>query len=422
MQILSPPSRASVDNEAESSSRATSARKLAYLVSHYPAISHTFIFHEVVQLKKQGFEIATASINACDRPLEQLPELEKSEHLSTFYVKPAGWRNALASVLFGLFHNPLGMLRGLRFAFGLDGGAMRLFYFIEALMIGRWMSKQRISHLHVHFGTAAATVGMLVAKTFPFTYSMTIHGPDEFYDVSKYYLAEKISAASFVCCIGSYARSQVMKLSPSTEWHKFVVAPLGVDPVKFSPHPRPVKSTFEILCIGRLVSAKGQHILVSAVKRLIDEGYAVRLRLLGDGPDRKSLEQRVKDEALTSHVILEGAINQDRIPGFLKNADAFALASFAEGIPVALMEAMAAEIPCVSTGITGIPELIRDEIDGLLVPPSDDEALAEALRRLVEQPELRRRLGRAGRVRVIEKYNLEKNVRALAEVYRCHLP
>ena len=120
-------------------------------------------------------------------------------------------------------------------------------------------------------------------------------------------------------------------------------------------------------------------------------------------------------------MILEGAVNQDRIPEFLKKADVFALASFAEGVPVSLMEAMASEVPCVSTLITGIPELIRDGIDGLLVSPSDDEAMADALRRLMDEPELRRRLGRAGRLRVMDRYNLERNVSALAEVYYCHL-
>jgi glycosyltransferase involved in cell wall biosynthesis len=258
---------------------------------------------------------------------------------------------------------------------------------------------------------------------------MTIHGPEEFYDVSKFYVAEKIDAALFICCIGSFARSQLMKVSPSSQWHKFKVVPLGVDQEKFTPSRRPsvaalphFRTPFEILCIGRLVPAKGQHILISAVKRLVEENRAVRLRLLGDGPERRGLEERIAAEGLTNHVILEGAVNQDRIQGFLRNADVFALASFAEGIPVALMEAMASEIPCVSTMIAGIPELIRDEIDGLLVPPSDEEALTGALRRLMDQPEVRRRLGRAGRLRVIERYNLEKNVKALAEVYQCHLP
>jgi colanic acid/amylovoran biosynthesis glycosyltransferase len=396
-------------------------RKLAYLVSHYPAISHTFIFNEIRRLRTEGFDILTISVNACDRPLSQLPDVEKPDRMGTFYVKPAGPLKALQSLARAIVSHPMGVLRGLLFTIGLGGSLKRFFYFVEALMIGTWMHDRDVKHLHVHFGMAAATTGLLVAKTFPITYSLTFHGPDEFFDVSKFHLAEKVKAARFVCCIGSFARSQVMRVTPPTEWHKLNVVPLGVDLRAFVSTRRRATLPLEILCIGRLVPAKGQHVLVSAVKRLIEEGRAVRLRLLGDGPERRSLEQRISAEGLTGHVILEGAVNQDRIPAFLDKTDIFALASFAEGIPVSLMEAMASEIPCVSTTIAGIPELIRDQVDGLLVPPSDEEALADALRVLVDNPDRRQSLGRAGRLRVIERYNLEKNVKRLAEVYRCHL-
>ena len=409
-------------HEDSSVSSALARRRMAYLVSRYPAVSHTFIFSEIRELRKEGFDIFTASINDCDRPPSQLPELEKADQAGTFYVKSAGWCKALRAVISSLADNPAGTLRGLMFTLRLGGSAKRLFYFIEALMIGKWMKDKGLEHLHVHFGMAASSVGMIAARTFPITYSLTIHGPDEFYEVSNCYLAEKVKTAHFICCIGLFARSQLMKISPSNQWQKLKVVPLGVDPYKFAPVTRTDADVFEILCIGRLVPAKGQHILLSAVKQMVDEKRAVRLRLLGDGPDRQSLEQRIVSEGLRDHVIFEGAVNQDRIPTFFKSADAFALASFAEGVPVALMEAMASEIPCVSTMITGIPELIRNEIDGLLVPASDQEALTAALRRLMDDPSLRRRLGLAGRKRVIDRYNLQTNVRALAEVYHCYLP
>jgi colanic acid/amylovoran biosynthesis glycosyltransferase len=426
MQTQATPTMTSIGGSAALEERvarsAAPTHKLAYLVSQYPAVSHTFIFNEIKGLRDEGIEIHTASINACDRPAGQLPESERGEELATFYVKPSGWLAALRAVIFSFVKNPLRASRGLLFTVRLGGSRKRFFYFVEALMIGMWMRRQNLPHLHVHFGMAAATVGMIAAKTFPITYSLTIHGPDEFYEVSSCYLSEKICEAVFVCCIGLYARSQLMKVSPSSEWHKLKVVPLGVDPLKFTSRRQTHTNVFEILCIGRLVPAKGQYILLSAVKRLLGESRAVRLRLLGDGPERQSLEKRILLENLSDHVVLEGAINQDRIPEFMRKADAFALASFAEGIPVSLMEAMASEIPCVSTMITGIPELIRDEIDGLLVPPSDDEALADALRRLMDSPELRRRLGAAGRLRVLDRFDLQTNVKALAEVYRCHLP
>ena len=143
----------------------------------------------------------------------------------------------------------------------------------------------------------------------------------------------------------------------------------------------------------------------------------LRLRLVGDGPDRVGLAQAIEAAGLTQHVILEGSVNQDHIRDYYRQADIFVLASFAEGIPVVLMEAMAMEIPCVSTFVAGIPELIRSEIDGILVPPSDDRELAGAIKRLVDDPVLRRRLGVAGRRRVMEKYNLDHNVTRLAQIF-----
>jgi colanic acid/amylovoran biosynthesis glycosyltransferase len=405
-----------------------SARKMAYLISQYPAVSHTFIYNEIQELRAAGFELHTASINASDRPAERLPECERAEQSQTFYVKASGLSEAVRSAVFTAIKHTYGFYNGLYFTVRLGGGLKRFYYFIEALIIGTWMIKKELSHLHVHFGMAASTVAMIVAETFPVTYSLTIHGPEEFYDVGKFYLTKKVEAASFVCCIGSFARSQMMKNSSSDQWHKFVVAPLGVDVDKFAPFPvrfpsEPLSTpVFEILCIGRLVAAKGQQILIAAVSILVAEGRQVRLRLVGGGPERTQLERKIAADNLGNHVILEGEINQDEIPGFLRTADVFALASFAEGIPVALMEAMAMEIPCVSTMIAGIPELIRNEIDGLLVFPSEAEGLADALRRLMDEPELRRRIAKAGRLRVLDRYNLKENARALGEVYRCRLP
>jgi glycosyltransferase involved in cell wall biosynthesis len=213
-----------------------------------------------------------------------------------------------------------------------------------------------------------------------------------------------------------------MKLSPPDQWHKFEVTPLGVDPEVFAARPTPAaRPEFEVLCVGRLTPAKGQHVLVAAIGRLRDEGRRVRLRLVGDGPDRQSLEHAVRRAKLEGRVVFEGAVNQDRIRDLYRNADAFVLASFAEGIPVVLMEAMAMEIPCVTTWITGIPELIRDSVDGLLTPPSDERALAAAIRRLMDDAGLRERLGRSGRQRVIEKYNLRPNVDRLAAVFDARL-
>ncbi|MGH8338313.1 MAG: glycosyltransferase family 4 protein, partial [Gammaproteobacteria bacterium] len=322
---------------------------------------------------------------------------------------------------------PAAYLRGLFFALALGGTDIlqlvyAIFYFTEALMLGTWMEDRALSHVHVHFVNPASTVGLITSRVFSVGFSFTVHGPDEFFDVRGQRLSEKIESASFVICIGYFARSQLMKLSPSHNWNKFEIAPLGVDLEVFTQVPShlPVEP-FRLLCVGRLVPAKGQHILLAALDRLVKAGRNVNLRFVGDGPDRASLERDVKCRSLGDRVTFEGNVNQDRIRQFYHDADAFVLASFAEGIPVVLMEAMAMEIPCVSTMITGIPELIRDGVDGLLVAPSDDCALAGAIERLIEDEGLRLRLSTAGRRRIAGKYDLNKNVALLAEIFRARL-
>lgn len=401
--------------------------RLAYLISRYPAISHTFILREVMSLRQMGFEISVASINNPDRKLSELTIEEQSEVARTYYVKNHGFKGALKAHTKKFFNTPFAYISALIFAMHLAGSDLKkviynFFYFVEAVMIGLWMQEENFSHLHIHFATPAATVGMIVEKLFSFTFSITVHGPDEFYDVSKFKLTEKIENSSFICCIGSYARSQLMKLSSPKNWSKFEVVPLGVDPTNFTPKDfRNESDTFELICVGRLVAAKGQQILINAFGELVKEGWRLRLRLVGDGPDRSQLEESVKKLGLEDSVIFEGAVNQDRIRDLYKQADIFALASFAEGIPVVLMEAMAMEIPCVTTFITGIPELIRDGVDGLLVPPSDTVELKGAITRLISDSNLRQCIAKAGRKRVLQKYNLNENTKLLAEVFKRRL-
>lgn len=401
--------------------------KLAYLVSRYPAFSHTFILNEVLRLKALGFRIAVASINDPDRTPDAFTSDEAAEAKLTYYVKHDGAKGAMLALGAALRQRPLRTLQGLLFALrlgGLDLGKIGfgLFYFIEALMIGRWMRREGIDHLHVHFATPASTVGLIAKRIFPIGFSFMVHGPDEFYDAPGYRLTEKIAGADFVLAIGTYARSQLMKLSPTSDWDKFDVCPLGVDPARFRPAEfRERPSPPEAICVGRLVPAKGQHILIQAIAKLRDAGTEVRLRLVGDGPDRTSLERQVAELGLGDRVIFEGAVNLDRVQALYRQADIFALASFAEGIPIVLMEAMAMQIPCVTTRITGIPELIRDGIDGILIAPSDDEELADAIGQLARDARLRHQLGQAGRARVIDRYHLDRNSERLAATFRRRL-
>jgi len=414
------------DREAKVEDRLP-GRKLAYLLSRFPAVSHTFFLNEIRELRKLGFTVEVASINEPDLPRASMPKAEVEETEKTLYIKSTGFAQALWIVGKTILLRPMvfarGFLAALRLGFWDPAATLKaLFYFAEALILGEWMRSKGHRHLHIHFCGPVATVGMLASVAWGFSYSLTVHGPDEFYDVEKFYLRSKVERAKFILCISDFCRSQLMRVVAPEHWDKMHVVRLGVDPTIFFPsrEEKQCADPMELLCVGRLVASKGQLILLRACDLLLSEGYPLRVRLVGAGADMEHLKAFALQKNIP--VVFEGAKNHVETRRLLGRADVFVLASFAEGVPVALMEAMAMEIPCVSTSIAGIPELIRDGIDGLIVSASSVEALASALRRLLGDPSLRRSFGIAGSKRVLERYDLRQNVCSLAQVFRDHLP
>jgi colanic acid/amylovoran biosynthesis glycosyltransferase len=396
--------------------------RMAYFLSRYPAVSHTFFLKEIRGLRQLGFEIEVASVNPPDRTVSQLPPIEAEEAGNTYCLKHTSIWKAICVLVTIMVVHPIVALRGLKATLSLGGWDLprkiyAFFYTVEAFLLGRWMEKRGLHHLHVHFGGSVATVAMLAAEVWKFDYSLTIHGPEEFYEVDYCYLPRKIERAKFIFCISDFCRSQLMKYCDPAHWNKMHVVRLGVDVEEFKPASRESNEPLQIVCVGRLVPAKGQHILLRALTLLHAKGHAARLIFVGSGPDSESLMRESAEQRLAGHVVFRGALNHDQAREQLRQADIFALASFAEGIPVALMEAMAMAIPCVSTRVAGIPELIRDNVDGLLVPASSVESLACAIESLLVDPDMRRRLGESGRRRVMERYNLADNLKVLASTF-----
>jgi colanic acid/amylovoran biosynthesis glycosyltransferase len=410
-------------NLAATSSHPTSGCRLVYLLSIFPGVSHTFFLNEIRELREQGFNVEVASINEPNVSGSSMTTAEAEEMEKTFYVKSSGAMKAIWIAAKTLFRRPEVFVRGLSAAIRLGRWDLRasvyaMFYFVEALIVGDWMRSRGSSHLHVHFCGPVATVGMLASIAWRFPFSLTVHGPDEFYDVQNVYLRQKLENAKFVFCISEFCRSQLMRLVDPEHWEKMHIVRLGVDPNVFQPTRRGLRSdeTLQLLCVGRLVPSKGQLILLQACRLLLSQGYDFQVRLVGAGPDRALLQSYAVDNNIPA--LFEGARSSEEIRQMLGRADIFALASFAEGVPVALMEAMAMEVPCISTCVAGIPELIRDDVDGLLVPASSTEALALALKRLLDDPHLRRKFGAAGRRRVQEVYELRQNARFLGNLFR----
>jgi|SRR5579862_713992 len=396
--------------------------RVAYFLSRYPAVSHTFFLKEILGLRRLGFEIEVASVNPPDRTISQLPPIEAEEAGRTYCLKQTTIWEAICVIVTIAFIHPVVVLRGLKAMLVLGGWDLprkiyAFFYTIEAFLLGRWMEKRGLHHLHVHFGGSVATVAMLAAEVWGFDYSLTIHGPEEFYEVDYCYLPLKIERAKFIFCISDFCRSQLMKYCDPAHWDKMHVVRLGVDVEEFKPASQEPNKPLQIVCVGRLVPAKGQHILLRALSLLHAKGHEMGLVLVGSGPDMESLQREAAVCGLGEQVVFRGALNHDQTREQLEKADIFALASFAEGIPVALMEAMAMAIPCVSTNVAGIPELIRHDVDGLLVPASSVESLACAIELLLVDEDLRRRLGDSGRTRVKERFNLADNLKVLASTF-----
>jgi glycosyltransferase involved in cell wall biosynthesis len=394
--------------------------RLAYLISQYPAVNHTFILREVRQLRAIGWDINTISVRGCDREVQELTQEEVEEYSRTTYLLSTPVVGVLARHLATFVRRPLAYLRTLLFALRLGHRTPRralwnLFYFAEAVVLDHILTRGGVDHVHAHF---ASTLALLTHHLSGTPYSVTIHGPDEFTDPVGSSLEPKIDAAEFVVAISDYARSQLMRYTDFEIWHKYEVNRLGVDPEIFRPTPGiDDEDSFNLICIGRLAPVKGQFILISALAELREMGHPARLLLVGDGPDRGRLEEAVDAAGLTDVVEFHGWLNQDGVQALLARADLFVLASFAEGIPVVLMEAMAARLPCVATRVNGIPELIRDGVDGVLVSPSSVTELVSAAATLIDSSDLRVRLAVNARERVVEAYNLRENSAALSKIF-----
>jgi glycosyltransferase involved in cell wall biosynthesis len=251
-------------------------------------------------------------------------------------------------------------------------------------------------------------------------YTIRVHGSDIFYDCPGLYLKEKFAHAKAIVCISDFCRSQVLCMIPPDQWSKVSVVRCGVDPQRFLPRRERLhdqqQEVVVFLCVARILRAKGLHFLIRACSCLLEKGIQLKCVLVGDGPAREELQAFTNELGMDRYVEFVGSVGQDRIQAYYEQADIFVLPSFAEGVPVVLMEAMAKEVPVITTRVMGIPELVEDGVHGLLIPPASVEALANAIQRLAKDPQLRQRLGKAGRQKVIAEYNIAANVAKLAQI------
>ncbi|MCZ4351262.1 glycosyltransferase [Roseovarius aestuarii] len=392
--------------------------KIAYILNTYPQPSHSFIRRELQALERQGFDITRLAMRAADVPL--IDAGDQAEAARTTYVLRAGALGLLGDLARRVICQPGRTLTALRLAWSCgarsESGRLRhLIYLAEAAHVTRQCDAQGIQHCHAHFGTNAATVAMLAHALGGPGYSFTVHGPEEFDAPRALGLRQKIQNSAFTVAISSFGRSQLSRLVGHDVWGRIKQVHCGIEPARFDdPAPMP-KDGLRLVAIGRFVEQKGQMVLIPALKRLVADYPDVHLTLIGDGPLRGVLEDGITQAGLAENVTFTGWLDEAGVRTQLAASHALIMPSFAEGLPMVVMEAMAAARPVIATYIAGTPELVQDGVTGWLVPAGDDAALATAVSRLACLPhDARVAMGAAARKRVLQRHDVDVEASKLA--------
>jgi len=396
--------------------------RIAYFINQYPKVSHSFIRREIQALEALNIPVLRFALRS--NPDELVDELDRLELDKTQYILSApavDFLLALGSCLLrqpGVFFKTIST--ALKLGLRSDRGIFRhLIYFVEACLLTVWLKKANVNHVHAHFGTNSTMVVMLAHLLGGPDYSFTVHGPEEFDKPEFIHLADKIRHCRFVVAISSYGRSQLFRWIPAAEWHKVNIVHCGLDAAFLAQKATKIpKASRQLLCIGRLCEQKGQLLLLDAMKQLHDEGINCKLILAGDGPMRKEVERRIAEYQLSKSVEITGWISSEQVKSLLLESRGMVLPSFAEGLPVVIMEALALRRPVISTYVAGIPELIQQGKNGWLVSPGDVNSLKIAIQELLNASVADlEAMGQYGFDAVNAQHDIEKEARKMASLF-----
>jgi colanic acid/amylovoran biosynthesis glycosyltransferase len=394
---------------------------IGYLMPTYPMPTLTFIRREVAALEAQGM---TVHRFAARRFAGELTDAtDRTEQDRTCYILDAGAWGLARSLITEAVIRPRRWLAALAMAARLgrrseQGLIWHLIYLAEACSLRRRLAGCGVRHFHVHFGTNAASVAILCRKLGGPPYSVTIHGPEEFDAPRQLSLREKVHHAAFVVAISQFTRSQLCRWAALEDWHKIHVIHCGLDEIFWSPIPTPMLDRPRLVSVGRLSEQKGQLLLIEAAAHLNAQGLEFELVIVGDGPLRGEFERQIDERGLRGRVWITGFLDNDGVRRELTAARALVMSSFAEGLPVVIMEAMALGRPVISTHIAGIPELLEPGINGWLVPAGAVKPLVDAMADvLTADPAELAAMGRAGAARVALRHNIGIEVKKLADLF-----
>ena len=395
---------------------------IAYLVNQYPKVSHSFIRREIAGLEACGIKVARFAIRACDSEL--VDGADKLELEKTRVVLNIGIGGLLLGLIRVALTRPVPFLKALWLTFKIGlrserGIVNHLAYLAEACVLLGWFSPLDITQVHAHFGTNSTTVAMLCQVLGGPPYSFTVHGPEEFDKAQMIALPEKIKRAAFVVAVSSFGKSQLYRWCEYEHWSKIHVVHCGVDQIFLTQSPTPVPEQPNLVCVGRLSEQKGHLLLLEAVSQLATEGLIFKLVLVGDGPLRTEIEALIAQRNLQNHIEITGWADSMAVQQHILASRALVLPSFAEGLPVVIMEALALNRPVISTYIAGIPELVEPDICGWLVPAGSVEPLITAMRNVLQLPVANlEQMGKTGFQRVAEQHDAVREARKLAVLFQ----
>jgi glycosyltransferase involved in cell wall biosynthesis len=394
--------------------------KVAYLASLYPAPSHTFIEREVLSLEATGIEILRFSVR---RPKadDVVDETARAESRKTRWLVPPPIGSVLKALAWAALTRPVPTVTELADAIskasGLRSKLKWLAYWGEAVLLAYWMSKAGAEHLHCHFGNAGSNTAMIAAKLARLPFSVTFHGID-LDEPEQFRHADKLHDCAFAVCISDHGKQVLMRSCQAGDAAKVHLVRCGYAVSAEQVIP-PLPGRNQLVCVARLAPEKGHSVLLDALQILKYRGLSFSCTLVGGGPLEKEIRQRIASTILKDVVIVAGTRSGAEVREFIAQADVAVLASFGEGIPIALMEAFAQKRPVVATRVGGIPELLEDRVNGRLVAPGDAVGFADAVESVLSDYPAAQKMGQAGWDTVTAKHDpkttTEQMHRLLAE-------
>ena len=400
---------------------------ISYLINQYPKVSHSFIRREILALERQGFHVQRIALRGWDEKVVDAEDI--TEQKITQYVLAQGVINLLIAALKVLLSTPARFFVALKIALKMARVSEKslpyhLIYLAEACKMLPWLKSHQSLHLHAHFGTNSAEIAMLAGVLAKLPYSFTVHGPEEFDKPQALGLNTTIQHAKFVVAISGFGRSQLYRWANFADWQKIKIVHCGLEasfyiaPAKSLP-VKPIAARSRLVCVGRLCEQKGQMLLLEAAKKLHDAGLDFELILAGDGEMRTEIESLIAQHQLQDKVKITGWISSDEVRNHILSSQALVLPSFAEGLPVVIMEAMSLKRPVISTYIAGIPELLIPGENGWLCVAGDVDDLTKAMREALTLPvESLLIMGDAAYTRVIARHNIDIEAAKLAEHFK----